>query len=87
MSTMPVRPPRKPGLAAWLAESFWIADVLVLGLIAFFIVVGGSETTGVWIVGSVLGLLYAVHAVRRHDRHRDRRLSPEARQARERRGF
>jgi Flp pilus assembly protein TadB len=86
MSSMPVRPPHKPGPLSWLLESFWIADVLVLALLAFFIIVGGGSSTAVMIVACVLALLYAAHAVKRHNRQREE-LSPEARRIRERRGF
>jgi hypothetical protein len=87
MSTMPARPPRRSGALARLLASFWIADVLVLTLIAFFIVVGGSTSTPLLIVGCVLLALYAVHAVLRHQRDKGRVLSMEERQTRERRGF
>ena len=89
MSSLPARPPRhrKPSSVAWLLESFWIADVLVLGMLAFFVIVGGGSSAPVIIVGSVLALLYAAHAVRRHDQRSANELSPEDRRTRERRGF
>jgi hypothetical protein len=88
MSDMTARPPQepKPSMTAWLLETFWIADVLVLGMLAFFVIVGGGSSTPVVIVGSVLALLYAAHAVHRHNRRGEQR-SLEARKMRERRGF
>jgi membrane associated rhomboid family serine protease len=77
----------KPTVLGWLLESFWIADALVLAMLAFFIVVGGGSSAPVAIVGSIMAVLYAAHAVRRHQRQRVSELSPEARRIRERRGF
>ena len=77
----------KPNALGWLLESFWIADALVLAMLAFFIIVGGGSSTPVVVVGSIMALLYAAHAVRRHERQRESELSPEARRIRERRGF
>jgi membrane associated rhomboid family serine protease len=88
MSSLFARPPRhKPGILGTLRESFWIADVLVLGLLAFFMIVGDGSSTAAVVVGCVLALLYAAHAVRRHDRHRADALSTRSRRIRERRGF
>jgi quinol-cytochrome oxidoreductase complex cytochrome b subunit len=88
MSDMTARPPqhRKPSALSWLLESFWVVDVLVLGMLAFFVIVGGSSSTPVVIVGSVLALLYAAHAVHRHNA-RGAERSLEERRVRERRGF
>ena len=77
----------KPNALGWLLESFWIADALVVAMLAFFVVVGGGSSTPVIVVGCVLAVLYAAHAVRRHERQRLNELSPEARRIRERRGF
>jgi len=76
----------RPGALAWLLESFWITDVLVVGMLAFFVIVGGGSSTPVVIVGVVLAVLYAAHAVHRHNQRNGER-SIEARRMRERRGF
>jgi|1186.fasta_scaffold183741_2 hypothetical protein len=76
----------RPGPLAWLLESFWIADVLVVGMLAFFVIVGGSSSTAVVVIGCVLAVLYAAHAVHRHHERSSER-SMEARRMRERRGF
>ena len=72
-----------------VADSFWTAVALVLGLLAFFAVAAGSAvmTQPILLTGIALLVLWAMHAgsVRRHadaDRH-DKRW----RHARERRGF
>jgi VIT1/CCC1 family predicted Fe2+/Mn2+ transporter len=72
-----------------VSESFWTAVALTLGLVAFFLVAGGSAamTAPVIVSALVLFVLWALHArsVRRHavEVHRDERW----RHARERRGF
>jgi uncharacterized membrane protein len=72
-----------------VAESFWTAVALGIGLVAFFAVAGGSTvlTTPVIAAGLVLLSLWALHSwsIRRHvdDVHHDERW----RHARERRGF
>jgi fatty acid desaturase len=71
------------------ADSFWTAVALVLGLLAFFAVTGGSAVMSlpVVITGLALLVLWGLHAgsVRRHaaQEHGDERW----RHARERRGF
>jgi uncharacterized membrane protein YecN with MAPEG domain len=77
----------KSNACATALESFWAVDVLILALLAFFIIVGGATSTPVFIVGIVLALAYAIHAVRRHDRRQAAERTPEARKMRERRGF
>lgn len=70
-------------------ESFWTAVALLLGLLAFFVVAGGSAlvTGPVIAVGLTLLALWGLHArsIRRHadDVQQDERW----RRARERRGF
>ena len=73
-------------LRDWLLESFWIADVLAVAMIAFFVVVGGSASTPLLVAGLVLAVLYAAHLVWRR-RHAGGSLSPADRRTRERRGF
>ncbi|MEF2162587.1 hypothetical protein [Pseudomonas aeruginosa] len=87
MSSMPVRPPQEPSRFSSVLASFWVADLLVLALLAFFIVVGGGRSAVALIVASVLALLYLVHAVVRRRNHADEELSLADRQIRERRGF
>jgi fatty acid desaturase len=72
-----------------VADSFWTAVALVLGLLAFFAVAGGSAviTLPVLLMGVALLVLWGLHvgSVRRHaveERHDER-----WRHARERRGF
>ena len=70
-------------------ESFWTAVALVLGLLAFFAVAGGSTvvTGPTVVVGLALVVLWGLHA--RSVRHHPGavRADERWRQARERRGF
>jgi len=89
MSSMPAGPPEqhKPSIFAIVLESFWTIDILIVALLAFFIIVGGASSTPVLIIGIVLALAYAIHAVRRRNRRHAAERTPEARRMRERRGF
>ena len=74
----------------WIRQSFWVADLCLLAMLAFFIVLGGvnlGQATGVAIAVAAMALLASAHAwaLRRH--HADLERSPESRYARERRGF
>jgi hypothetical protein len=81
---------RRAGVLAWLAESFWIADVMVVAMFAFFIALGAFnpfETGAIAIALTVLLGLYGVHLWVLHRRREELQRSPESRRARERRGF
>jgi hypothetical protein len=91
MSGSPRRRARHPGQSSirFVAESFWTLVALLLGLLAFFVVTGGSAivTGPIVLVGLSLLALWGLHAwsIRRHfdDVMHDERW----RHARERRGF
>jgi hypothetical protein len=73
-----------------LAQSFWIADLMVLAMLSFFIVLGGvdvGDATGVAAVVVVLAVLGLAETYRRHRVADHTALSPEGRRWRERRGF
>ena len=93
MSALPGSPRRlrHPGESSvrFVAEAFWTLIALLMGLLAFFVVAGGSAvvTGPIVAVGFALLALWAVHAwsVRRH--LDDVRSDERGRHARERRGF
>jgi hypothetical protein len=70
-------------------ESFWTAVALILGLLAFFALAGGSTvvTGPTVVIGLVLVVLWGLHA--RSVRHHPEavRADERWRHARERRGF
>ena len=73
-----------------LTQSFWIADLMVLAMLAFFIVLGGvslGESTGVAIAVGVLALIGFGETYRRHRLADHASLSRDAQRWRERRGF
>lgn len=93
MSTYPAPPapagPR-PRILDWLIGSFWVADAVVLGMLAFFVVLGAVspvETTGFAIVLGGLLLMLALHLARLHRHRAELERSPSSRHDRERRGF
>jgi uncharacterized membrane protein len=87
----PRRRLRHPGQSSvrFVSEAFWTVVALLMGLLAFFVVAGGSTvvTGPILVAGLALLSLWGLHArsVRRHvdDVHSDERW----RHARERRGF
>jgi quinol-cytochrome oxidoreductase complex cytochrome b subunit len=93
VSTYPAPPAPhddRPRLVDWLVGSFWVADAMILGMLAFFMVLGSvnpSETAGFAIVFAALALLLAFHLWQLHRHHREMERSPASRYARERRGF
>jgi predicted phage tail protein len=98
LSTYPAPPapagPR-PRILDWLIGSFWVADAVVLGMLAFFVVLGAGgagyaspvETTGFAIVLGGLLLMLALHLARLHRHRAELERSPSSRHDRERRGF
>ena len=73
-----------------LSQSFWIADLMVLAMLAFFIVLAGvdvAESTVLAIAVAVLAVLGGAETYRRHRIADHTALSPEGRRWRERRGF
>jgi hypothetical protein len=73
-----------------LTQSFWIADLMVLAMLAFFIVLAGvdiGESAALAITVGVLSLLGAGETYRRHRLADHTALTPEGRRWRERRGF
>ena len=73
-----------------LSQSFWIADLMVLALLAFFIVLGGvslGESTGVAIAVAALAVIGFAETYRRHRIADHSSLSRDAQRWRERRGF
>ena len=73
-----------------LTQSFWIADLMVLAMLAFFIVLGAvdlAESTGVAIAVAALAVIGLGETYRRHRISDHTALTPEGRRWRERRGF
>ena len=77
-------------MVKWISQSVWIADLMVLAMLAFFIVLGavdlGQSTALMVIVGilAVVGALFSWHA---HRVAEVNALPREAQRWRERRGF
>ena len=73
---------------SWLADSFWTADAVLIGMFVFFIVLGAwspfDSTTVAIVLGGLVGL-WLLHVALLH--RRDRAMSLADRRARERRGF
>jgi hypothetical protein len=81
---------RRPPFLAWIAESFWIADVMFVAMFAFFIALGAFnplETTGMALALAGLTAVYSVRVWMLHRRREELQRTPESRAARERRGF
>jgi hypothetical protein len=77
-------------LLDWLVGSFWVADAMVFGMLAFFVLLGAvspMETAGFAAVLAVLAAVLALHVVRLHRYGAAFARSPASRTARERRGF
>lgn len=78
----------KPGPLDWVTQAFWIADVMVLAMLAFFIVLsgrsGGTVFTGILIA---MAAAYAAYALVRQRQQGATQLSRVSRRTRERRGF
>ncbi len=73
-----------------LSQSIWIADLMLLAMLAFFIVLGGvslGESTGVAIAVAALAVIGGLETYRRHRIADHTSLSPDAQRWRERRGF
>jgi hypothetical protein len=73
-----------------LSQSFWIADLMLLAMLAFFIVLGGvslGESSGFAIAVGVMALIGFGETYRRHRLADHHSLSREAQRWRERRGF
>ncbi len=70
-----------------LRNTFWVASICLVALLAFFVVIGAVTTEAVWVfvVMGVLAVLFAGHMFlqSRNDGPRDPRLIHD----RERRGF
>lgn len=73
--------------ARQIAATFWVAVAMLLGLAAFFAVVGGARGTAFSLVVLGLALAFAVHQLLRSRQRDEIGLSPDARYSRERRGF
>jgi uncharacterized membrane protein YhaH (DUF805 family) len=79
---------RRSRILAVLAETFWLLALAVIAMFAFFVVLGAfspGQAVLVTLVVAALAVLWIVHAVL-VSRHADGR-DPNARRARERRGF
>lgn len=90
MATHSFDPAPRTGLRRWLIESFWVADVLVVALFAFFLALGAfspAEATAVTVALGVLAALYGVHLWWMHRHRAELERDPARRAARERRGF
>jgi hypothetical protein len=92
MSIYPASPAHgdRPRALDWLVGSFWVADAMVLAMVAFFMVLGSvspGETAGFAAAVTVLAALLGFHLwqLRRH--RGDLERAPATRSARERRGF
>jgi membrane protein YdbS with pleckstrin-like domain len=80
--------PRAARVLATLMETFWLMCLAVIAMFAFFLVLGAispGRAITVTLVVAALAVLWIAHAVWR-SRHGDGR-DPDARRARERRGF
>jgi membrane protein implicated in regulation of membrane protease activity len=80
--------PRTARILAVLSETFWLLVIAVIAMFAFFTVLGAfspGQVVGLTLVVAALAVLWVVHAVWQ-SRHSDGR-DPNARRARERRGF
>jgi hypothetical protein len=92
MATHAFPPPTqvdRPKVRDWLIGSFWIADVMLLAVLTFFLLVAEVnpfETAGLTILfGVMLGLFVARMALNRRDR--DAARTRAMLMDRERRGF
>ena len=75
-------------LAGGVAESFWTADAMLIGLLVFFIVVGAMDPRDSLPLAVVLLTLVGLWAVHMVTLRRDAAaLTVESRKIRERRGF
>ena len=72
-----------------LVEAFWVADAMLVALALFFAIVGGALLNSTPFVLATIGcaILLALHQYNRHRQQDEITLSPDARYARERRGF
>ena len=73
---------------SWLADSFWTADAVLIGMFVFFIVLGAWNPFDSAMVAIVLGGLvglWFLHVALLH--RREQVMTAEARRARERRGY
>jgi membrane protein YdbS with pleckstrin-like domain len=82
------RSPRAARVLATLSETFWLLCLAIVVMFAFFLVLGAispGRAITVTLVVAALAVLWIVHAIwqSRHDDGPD----PDARRARERRGF
>jgi hypothetical protein len=80
--------PRTARILAVLSETFWLLVIAVIAMFAFFAVLGAfspGQVVGLTLVVAALAVLWIAHAVWQ-SRHSDGR-DPNARRARERRGF
>ena len=80
--------PRTARILAVLSETFWVLVIAAVAMFAFFILLGAfspGQAVGLTAVLACLAMLWVGHAVW-VSRHRDGR-DPDARRARERRGF
>ena len=93
MSALPGHPHRirdaERTVVRTAADSFWTAVALVLGLLAFFSVAGGSAvmTLPVLLTGIALLVLWGLHVGSVHRHAIEERHDERWRHARERRGF
>ena len=74
----------------WIRQSFWVADLCLLAMLGFFIVLGGvnlGEAAGLALAVGVMAVLALANAWLLHRHHEDLERSPVSRHNRERRGF
>jgi hypothetical protein len=74
----------------WITQSLWVADLMVLAMLAFFILLGGvdlGQSAALAIIVGTLTALGGFHMWRQHRYLQDMTLAPESRRDRERRGF
>jgi hypothetical protein len=78
------------GMSKWISQSLWIADLMVLAMLAFFIVLGGvdlGQSAGLTVAVGVLAVVGALVTWQRHRVAAVSSVPREAQRWRERRGF
>lgn len=74
----------------WISQSVWIADLMVLAMLAFFIVLGAvdlGQSTALMVVVGILAVVGALFSWYAHRTSEVNALPREAQRWRERRGF
>ena len=77
-------------MTKWLSQSVWVADLMVLAMLAFFIVLGGvdlGQSAALTIVVGCLAVVGALFSWQAHRSHALHALSKDQQRSRERRGF